>query len=165
MNDRFSRSRRSSWIMASFASPRASRCTGLRTGCCFSAIASRRRHPSTGTPLVQLNPVTGRSCIILSVMCPLNATTSIPDPQWQFLNLQRQALTGKGARSVNLQEFFQYVPIFYLGPLRDADDEFSARSQFWGRLLKAMQIPTRSRPSSKKTSISSTRTCSRQTHA
>jgi len=28
-----------------------------------------------------------------------------------------------------------------LGPLRDADDEFSSRSQFWGRLLKAMVIP------------------------
>lgn len=91
--------------------------------------------------VVQLNPVTGRSSIILSVACPLNAVTCIPDPQWQFLNLQRQPLTGKGARSVNLQEFFQYVPIFYLGPLRDADDEFSARSQFWGRLLKAMHIP------------------------
>jgi putative ATP-dependent endonuclease of OLD family len=61
--------------------------------------------------IVQLNPVTGRSTIILSVICPLNAVTGIPDPQWQFLNLQRQPLTGKGARSANFQEFFQYVPI------------------------------------------------------
>src|ERR1035441_791065 len=29
----------------------------------------------------------------------------------------------------------------YGNPLRDADDEFGARSQFWGRLLKAMNIP------------------------
>jgi putative ATP-dependent endonuclease of OLD family len=40
-----------------------------------------------------------------------------------------------------LEKFWQYVPVFYLGALRDADDEFSSRSQFWGRLLKAMQIP------------------------
>src|ERR1700720_1780267 len=43
---------------------------------------------------------------------------------------------------VNLERFWQYVPVFYLGALRDAEDEFSPRSQFWGRLLKAMEIPT-----------------------
>jgi putative ATP-dependent endonuclease of OLD family len=31
--------------------------------------------------------------------------------------------------------------VFYLGALRNAEDEFSSRSQFWGRLLKAMEIP------------------------
>jgi len=31
--------------------------------------------------------------------------------------------------------------VFYLGALRDAEDEFSPRSQFWGRLLKAVEIP------------------------
>ena len=40
-----------------------------------------------------------------------------------------------------MERFWQYLPVFYLGALRDADDEFSARSQFWGRLLKAMVIP------------------------
>ena len=33
------------------------------------------------------------------------------------------------------------MPVFYLGALRDAADEFSSRSQFWGRLLKAIEIP------------------------
>src|SRR5207244_10330662 len=42
---------------------------------------------------------------------------------------------------MNLERFWQYLPVFYLGALRDADDEFSPRSQFWGRLLKAMEIP------------------------
>jgi putative ATP-dependent endonuclease of the OLD family len=91
--------------------------------------------------IAQLNPVTGHSIIILNVTCPMDPATGGPEPKWQFLNLQRQPLTGKGARNINLVEFFLYVPIFYLSPLRDADDEFSARSQFWGRLLKAMQIP------------------------
>ena len=31
--------------------------------------------------------------------------------------------------------------MFYLGALRDVGDEFSPRSQFWGRLLKALEIP------------------------
>jgi len=91
--------------------------------------------------IIQLNPATGCNIIILSITCPMNAVTGVPEPQWQFLNLERQPLTGRGARSANFQEFYQYVPVFYLGPLRDADDEFSARSQFWGRLLKAMHIP------------------------
>ena len=32
--------------------------------------------------------------------------------------------------------------MFYLGALRDVGDEFSPRSQFWGRLLKALEIPS-----------------------
>ena len=91
--------------------------------------------------IVQLNPVSGCSTIILRVTCTMDATTGNLEPQWQFLTLERKPVTGRGARSVNLQEFFQYLPVFCLGPLRDADDEFSARSQFWGRLLRAMNIP------------------------
>src|SRR5262249_5891392 len=56
-------------------------------------------------------------------------------------NAARQPLIGGSARRVNLERFWQYVPVFYLGALRDAEDEFSTRSQFWGRLLKAMEIP------------------------
>jgi putative ATP-dependent endonuclease of OLD family len=37
--------------------------------------------------------------------------------------------------------FWQYLPVFYLGALRNPDDEFSAPSQFWGKLLKAVEIP------------------------
>jgi putative ATP-dependent endonuclease of OLD family len=91
--------------------------------------------------IIQLDPATGCSTIILSVTCPMDAATGAPEPVWQFLNIQAQPLTGRGARSVNFQDFFPYIPVFYLGPLRDADDEFSARSQFWGRLLRAMNIP------------------------
>ena len=47
----------------------------------------------------------------------------------------------RGARRVNLERFWRYLPVFYLGALRDVGDEFSPRSQFWGRLLKALEIP------------------------
>jgi hypothetical protein len=36
---------------------------------------------------------------------------------------------------------YDYLLFFWLGPLRDADDEFTARSRHWGGLLKTIQIP------------------------
>ena len=55
--------------------------------------------------------------------------------------VDRNPLAGRGARAVNLQEFFQFLPVFYLEALRDVTDEFSSRSQFWGKLLRTVQIP------------------------
>ena len=44
---------------------------------------------------------------------------------------------------MNLERFWRYLPVFYLGALRDVSDEFSPRSsQFWGRLLRALEIPS-----------------------
>ncbi|HJU11161.1 MAG TPA: TOPRIM nucleotidyl transferase/hydrolase domain-containing protein, partial [Candidatus Binataceae bacterium] len=37
--------------------------------------------------------------------------------------------------------FFGYLPLFWLSALRDATDEFSPRSQHWGRLLRSVRIP------------------------
>lgn len=59
----------------------------------------------------------------------------------EFLNVDRNPLAGRGARAVNLQEFFLFLPVFYLEALRDVADEFSSRSQFWGKLLRTVQIP------------------------
>lgn len=91
--------------------------------------------------IIQLNPVTGQSAIILRVSCGWNDDEEAYIPSWEFLNVDRNPLVGKGARSTNFQEFFSFLPVFYLAALRDAEDEFSARSQFWGRILKAVQIP------------------------
>jgi putative ATP-dependent endonuclease of OLD family len=91
----------------------------------------------------QTDPVTGKSSITLNVQCAWSEPDGCFQPVWTFLNNARQPLVGGSARRVNLERFWQYVPVFYLGALRDADDEFTARSQFWGRLLKAMEIPPR----------------------
>jgi putative ATP-dependent endonuclease of OLD family len=91
--------------------------------------------------IVQSDPVTGKSSITLHVRCAWSATDGCFQPGWAFLNAARQPLIAASARRLNLERFWQYVPVFYLGALRDADDEFSSRSQFWGRLLKAMNIP------------------------
>lgn len=93
------------------------------------------------TDIVQLDPISGQSSILLRVSCGWDSTEGAYLPRWEFLNVARTPLTGKAARAVNLQEFFQYLPVFYLDALRDADDEFSSRSQFWGRLLRTVQIP------------------------
>lgn len=91
--------------------------------------------------IIQLDPVAGKASIILRVSCAWDDGAGSYVPRWEFLNVQRMPLTGKSARATNLQEFFQYLPVFYLSALRDADDEFSPRSQFWGRLLRTVDIP------------------------
>ena len=91
--------------------------------------------------IAQTDPITGKSFITLRASCAWSAADACFQPAWAFLNAARAPLAGRSARRTNLDRFWQYLPVFYLGALRDADDEFSARSQFWGRLLKAMEIP------------------------
>lgn len=91
--------------------------------------------------IIQTDPATGRSFISLSASCAWSNAEACFQPAWAFLNAARAPLAGHSARRINLERFWQYLPAFYLGALRDAEDEFSARSQFWGRLLKAMEVP------------------------
>jgi hypothetical protein len=92
--------------------------------------------------LIQPDPHTGLSSITLRAACSWSATTNAFEPSWVFLNAARLPLIGGGTRRLNLERFWEFLPAFYLGALRDASDEFSSRSQFWGRLLKAMVIPS-----------------------
>ena len=73
--------------------------------------------------------------------CAWSEDSGAFEPSWEFLNAARRPLAGQGARRVNLEQFWRYLPAFHLGALRDVGDEFSPRSQFWGRLLKALEIP------------------------
>jgi putative ATP-dependent endonuclease of the OLD family len=91
--------------------------------------------------IIQLNPLSGQGSIILRVSCAWDDGEESYVPKWEFLNVDRNPLAGKGARATNFQEFFSFLPVFYLDAIRDAGDEFSARSQFWGRLLRTVQIP------------------------
>ena len=92
--------------------------------------------------ITQTDPKTGKTFILLRASCAWNEAQGVFEPSWIFLNAGRAPLVGGSARRMNLERFWQYLPVFYLGALRDADDEFSPRSQFWGRLLKAMEIPS-----------------------
>jgi putative ATP-dependent endonuclease of OLD family len=91
--------------------------------------------------IIQTDPATGLASITLKASCAWSAADASFQPTWQFLNAARAQLVGNSARRTNLERFWQYMPVFYLGALRDVSDEFSSRSQFWGRLLKAMEIP------------------------
>ena len=91
--------------------------------------------------MVQVDPATGIRSIALRARCAWREDSASFEPSWEFLNAARQPLAGAGARRVNLERFWRYLPVFYLGALRDIGDEFSPRSQFWGRLLKALEIP------------------------
>jgi putative ATP-dependent endonuclease of OLD family len=60
--------------------------------------------------------------------------------KWEFLALDGQPLVGKGANPHNLTKFLPYVRLFYLSSLRDSNDEFNPRSQYWGKILKDFKI-------------------------
>lgn len=96
---------------------------------------------ATLADIITLNPITGQGTIIMRVSCSWDAGEESYVPKWEFLNVDRNPLAGKGARATNFQEFFSFLPVFYLEAIRDAGDEFSARSQFWGRLLRTVTIP------------------------
>ena len=91
--------------------------------------------------IVQLDLHTDLRSIALRTRCAWSEEIGAFEPVWEFLNAARDPLAGRGARRVNLERFWRYLPVFYLGALRDVGDEFSPRSQFWGRLLKALEIP------------------------
>ncbi len=86
--------------------------------------------------------LTDRRSIILRTRCSWNVDTDSFEPSWEFLAANREPLVGQGARRINLERFWRYMPVFYLGALRDVKDEFSTRSsQFWTRLLRDLNIP------------------------
>jgi putative ATP-dependent endonuclease of OLD family len=86
------------------------------------------------------NDPANRAYIRLRVTCGWNAQSQGYEPIWEFLDAAGAPMLG-GRRVTNAHPFFQYIPIFYMSALRDPGDEFSAQSQFWGRLLKAITIP------------------------
>ena len=93
--------------------------------------------------IVQLDPNTGRQSVTLRTRCAWSEETGALDQSWEFLDTRREPLAGRSARRINLERFWRYLPVFYLGALRDAKDEFSMRSsQFWRRLLDSLNIPS-----------------------
>lgn len=99
-------------------------------------------HPDMVAALDDIASVTqdGRNLITLRVTCAWNAESEVFDPAWEFLDGAGQPMAER-RRSNNLISFFGYLPVFWLGALRDAANEFTPRSGHWGRLLKSVRIP------------------------
>ena len=91
--------------------------------------------------IVQTDPTTELNSITLRVTYKRNPLENAYEPGWAFINLQGDPIGASEARrAANARPFFRFVPVFFLSALRDASEEFSSRSQFWGRLLKAVEI-------------------------
>ena len=78
--------------------------------------------------------------LTVQVTCAWSDENDAFEPIWQFLNAEGELLPER-RRSINLLNFFSYVPLFWLGPLRDASNEFTPRSGHWGNLLRSVRIP------------------------
>jgi putative ATP-dependent endonuclease of OLD family len=91
-------------------------------------------------PVVQTNPVSDMDSIGLRVTSKFEAETKEMVTKWEFLNLDGAPVGGKGSSPANLGKFLTYIRLFYLSALRDSDEEFSPRSQFWGRILRDLKI-------------------------
>lgn len=92
------------------------------------------------TDIITIHPDGARNMLTLRVTCAWNSEKEVFDPVWQFLDSAGDPLQER-RRSINLTRFFDYMPIFWLGALRDAADEFTPRSGHWGRLLRSVRIP------------------------
>ena len=82
----------------------------------------------------------GRNILTLRVTCAWSEEKEAFEPAWQFLDSAGELLPER-RRATNLTGFFGYMPLFWLGALRDAANEFTPRTGHWGRLLRGIRIP------------------------
>jgi len=64
--------------------------------------------------------------------------------KWEFLGIEGFPLpdTGSAVNRMNLEKLRQYLPLFYLGAMRNVKDELiSQSSQFWAQLINEVKIP------------------------
>jgi putative ATP-dependent endonuclease of OLD family len=90
--------------------------------------------------IVAVHPDGQRNMLTIRVTCAWNPEKEVFDPSWQFLDAAGEPMPER-RRAINLTGFFGYMPIFWLGALRDASGEFTPRSGHWGRLLRSVRIP------------------------
>jgi putative ATP-dependent endonuclease of OLD family len=92
------------------------------------------------TDIIQTDPLKDMDSIGLRLSSRYDKVAKEITTKWEFLTLDGQPLGGKGANPFNLTKFLSYIRSFYLSALRDSNDEFSPRSQYWGRILRDLKI-------------------------
>jgi putative ATP-dependent endonuclease of OLD family len=90
--------------------------------------------------IVQTDPVTDIDSIIFRVSSDYDEVTRSYVHKTEFQNLNGEALKGKAASVTFVSRFLTYVRLFYLPAYRDVNSEFSSRSQYWGKILRSMNI-------------------------
>ena len=96
-------------------------------------------------PMIQVDPATGTYCIGFRVSSRYDVTPGEFVYEWAFLAANGAPLPADRSKPANVVEFRSFVRFFYLSSLRDAQNEFASRSQFWGSLLRGIEIDERDR--------------------
>lgn len=92
--------------------------------------------------IIQTDVATDIRSVYLRYTYRYNSKTKSFDALWAFTNAKGEELKGKGVLgSAVMPILYRTMPLFYLSALRDVTDEFGTRSQFWVRLLRALNIP------------------------
>ena len=90
--------------------------------------------------IIQTDPMQGLDAIGLRVSSKHDEVAGAIVTTQEFLTLDGQPLVGRGANYANFGIFLSYLRLFYLSSLRDSNDEFSPRSQYWGRILRDLEV-------------------------
>ncbi len=81
----------------------------------------------------------GLNRVSMAITYSWDADDEVFKPAWEFLDTDGNAQPPR-RRAINLSGLYNYVLFYWLGALRDAEDEFTARSRHWGGLLKSMNV-------------------------
>jgi len=90
--------------------------------------------------IIQTDPIKDINSIILRLWSKYDSTMKQMTTKFDFLNINRDPLQGKAAASNIFNKFITYIRLFYLSAQRNVSEEFSPRSQYWGRILKDLKI-------------------------
>ena len=80
--------------------------------------------------------------LALLTRCARNPESGKVEQRRRLLEIVDGLPSGRGYRQVKIDRCWRYLPVFYLGALRDIDKEYMAEfPRFWERLLKAAEVP------------------------
>ena len=95
--------------------------------------------------IIQTDPIEDIDSIGLRLSSKFDQMSNEIVTKWEFLTSDGQPVGGRGASPGNLSKYLSYIRLFYLSSLRDSGNEFSSRSQFWGRILRDLKISEKQR--------------------
>lgn len=95
--------------------------------------------------IIQTDPVGDLDSIGMRLTSKHDSETLALVPKREFLTLDGRVLDKATADVRILNRFLRYVRIFYLSAIRNPQEEFSATSQFWSRILRDLKIPEEQR--------------------
>lgn len=87
--------------------------------------------------IIQTDPIKDIDSIGIRLSSKADTISKTITPKVEFLSIDGQSLKVKAG---NVTGFLSYIRLFALSALRDANEEFSVRSQYWGKFLKDLKI-------------------------